>query len=96
MKSYAARVDTTQKAIVKALRKFGASVMVIQGAPGTPDLVVGYRGINYLMEVKAKDGKLKPAQIEFFETWSGRVCLVRNEEEAVAALRTPTVAWGIK
>ena len=47
---YAARKDSTEKPIVAALRAAGASVEVL----GLPlDLLVGYRGVWGILEVKA-------------------------------------------
>ena len=79
-----------QGEIVKALKKIGASVWVI----GLPvDLLVGFRGHTYLMEVK--DGpkrRLTPLQADFFENWSGStLCRVDGVE---AALRALGVAYG--
>jgi hypothetical protein len=66
---YAARVDGNQQEIVKALRDAGAYVWII----GLPvDLLVGYKGHSFLVEVK--DGprkRLTELQQEFFENWKG-------------------------
>lgn len=65
----AARVDATQEAIVSALRAAGAYVWVI----GLPvDLLVGYKGHTFLVEVKSTSKKrLTKLQADFFENWSG-------------------------
>ena len=72
------RVDANQKEIVKQLRQLGCSVAITSMVgSGFPDLVVGYKGKNYLIELK--DGT-KPAsaqaltadEIEFMETWRGQ------------------------
>ena len=65
----AARVDATQEAIVSALRAAGAYVWVI----GLPvDLLVGYKGHTFLVEVKSTSKKrLTELQDDFFENWSG-------------------------
>lgn len=65
----AARVDANQEAIVKALRDVGAYVWVI----GLPvDLLVGYRGHTFLVEVKTTAKKpLTALQASFFKTWCG-------------------------
>lgn len=47
--------DSPTAAIVAALRHIGASVEHHEGSPGSPDLVVGYRGRMWLAEVKAID-----------------------------------------
>ena len=49
----AARIDRNQPEIVDALRKRGASVALLHTAhDGIPDLLVGYKGKNFLLEVK--------------------------------------------
>lgn len=52
---YNARRDDNEIAIVAALTAAGASVTHLS-APGVPDLLVGYRGASYLLEVKAPLG----------------------------------------
>lgn len=47
----AARRDANEPVIVEALRAAGASVE-IRGESGEPDLMVGYRGVTYHLEVK--------------------------------------------
>lgn len=66
---YAARVDANQEQIVSALRAAGAYVWVI----GLPvDLLVGYKGHSFLVEVKSTSKKrLTKLQADFFENWSG-------------------------
>jgi hypothetical protein len=66
---YAARVDANQDQIVSALRAAGAYVWII----GLPvDLVVGFRGHTFLVEIKSTSKKrLTGLQADFFENWSG-------------------------
>lgn len=66
---YAARVDANQQAIVKALRDAGAFVWII----GLPvDLLVGFSGQTYLVEVKDGSKKrLTRLQEDFFASWCG-------------------------
>ena len=65
----AARIDANQTAVVSALRAAGAYVWII----GLPvDLLVGYKGHTFLVEVK--DGprkRLTALQQDFFDNWSG-------------------------
>jgi hypothetical protein len=65
----AARVDANQTAVVSALRAAGAYVWIV----GLPvDLLVGYKGHTFLVEVK--DGprkRLTALQQDFFDNWSG-------------------------
>jgi hypothetical protein len=78
------RSDVNQADIVKTLRKCGATVDII----GEPlDLLVGWRGMNYLMEVKPDaKSKLRPSQVEFFATWRGQKARVNSVSEALAVL----------
>lgn len=91
----AAKVDANQAKIVDALRKAGASVHPMHSVgDGFPDLCVGYRGLNFLMEVK--DGSKPPSarkltkdQQEFHALWGGQVAVVLSVEEAINALTKP-------
>ena len=66
---YAARVDANQTQIVSALRAAGAYVWII----GLPvDLLVGYKGHTFMVEIKDGSKKrLTKLQADFFENWSG-------------------------
>lgn len=48
----AARRDKSEPEIVAALRAAGASVEIIGDGAGRPDLMVGFRGVTYHLEVK--------------------------------------------
>jgi hypothetical protein len=58
---------------------------------GFPDIVVGYKGLNYLFEIK--DGKksksqkqLTEAQKEFHKYWCGQITVVENINEILFIL----------
>jgi hypothetical protein len=80
---YAARVDKNQEEIVSALRNAGAYVWII----GLPvDLLVGYKGHTFLVEVKDGSKKrLTKLQEVFFENWSGST--LARVDSPKAALR---------
>lgn len=88
----AAKVDDNQKEIVKALRNMGCSVQHLHSVgAGCPDLLVGYKGFNILLEVK--DGnkspsqqKLTPDQIIWHRDWRGHVDVVNSIDSAVLAV----------
>ena len=88
----AAKVDANQSEIVAAFRKAGATVTPLHAVgQGCPDLLVGFRGVNYLVEVK--DGakppsarKLTPDQVSWHDTWRGQVAVVKSAAEALALL----------
>lgn len=82
------RRDANEKEIVDALRQAGASVERLHLPV---DLMVGYRGVTYLMEVKSEIGSsLTPAELEFCATWRGHWVCVRDVEGALLAIRAIT------
>ena len=82
------RVDANQATIVAALRAVGCTVYVASGCgQGFPDLVVGYKGLTLLLEVKTLEGKLTPDQKTFFAAWRGSsIAVVRSVPDALAAI----------
>ena len=66
---HAKRVDANQDQIVVALRAAGAYVWII----GLPvDLLVGYKGYTFLVEIKrTAKSRFTPLQTDFFESWGG-------------------------
>lgn len=87
--SYSARKDETQAEIVDAIRKAGASVEVLEPARlgGLPDLLVGFRGRNVLIEAKADDGDLSIEQQVWHGCWRGeKPHVVRSAYEALIAI----------
>jgi hypothetical protein len=79
---YAARVDANQAEIVKVLREAGAYVWII----GLPvDLLVGYNGSTFLVEIKDGSKKhLTHLQRDFFEKWmGGTLCRIDGPEAAL-------------
>ena len=65
----AARVDANQEQIVSALRAAGAYVWIISLPV---DLLVGFKGHTFLVEIKSTSKKrLTGLQADFFENWSG-------------------------
>lgn len=88
----AAKVDRNQPEIVAALRDVGASVQPLHSVgKGCPDLLVGFRGANYLLEVKdgrlaPSDRKLTAAQAEWHPAWRGHATVVKSVDEALKAI----------
>lgn len=85
----AARVDANQELIVEALRVFGATVQHLHTVgQGCPDLLVGRRGVTYLLEVKMPKEELTEDQGKWIAEWRGsKVHIVRTPEEAIACLK---------
>jgi hypothetical protein len=85
----AARVDANQEAIVSALRAAGAYVWIV----GLPvDLLVGFKGHTYLVEVKTNSKKrFTNLQSDFFMNWKGgTLARVDNPESALRMLKVIT------
>ena len=77
------RTDNNQADIVKALRKVGVEVHIIDEPV---DLLCGYRGRWSVMDVKNLEGrgrKKTPAQDKFFECPKGPASIVTTPEEAI-------------
>lgn len=94
-----ARTDHNQKRIVEALRRVGATVFSLHKVgQGCPDLLVGYRGRNLLIEVKNSDQvkskrKLTPDEKQFHESWRGQVAIVETVDEALMVLNNSHVVF---
>ncbi len=87
-----AAVDKNQPVIVAMLRQVGAQVQHLHAVgQGCPDLLVGFRGANFLLEIKDGDKppsarKLTPAQHVWHTIWPGQVDVVKNIDEALKAI----------
>ena len=87
-----ARIDANHADIVATLRALGASVQSLASVgDGCPDLVVGWRGRNVLLEIK--DGAKSPSrrrltadERRWHASWSGEVAVVATVEQATAAV----------
>lgn len=90
----AAKVDANQAEIVAAFRRLGASVQCCHAVGGGfPDLVVGFRGLNALVEVK--DGSKPPSarkltsdQIDFHHCWRGEIAVVETVADVERLIRS--------
>lgn len=88
----AAKVDRNQSEIVAALRDIGATVQPLHAVgKGCPDLLVGFRGVNTLLEVKdwqnsPSQRALTPDQVEWHGGWKGQVAKVETVDAALAVI----------
>jgi len=84
------RTDANQASIMAALRQVGATVVDLSAVGrGVPDLLVGFRGQTYLLEVKNKAGRnrLTADQDVFLAWWHGvPPVIVYNESDALTAI----------
>lgn len=90
----AAKVDDNHRAICRLLAQIpGISVADTSGAgEGFPDLVIGFRGQNWLIELKdgaksASRRKLTPAQVKFQQEWTGQYAVCKDFDEVLALLQ---------
>lgn len=76
--------DANHKAIVAALNYHGCIVADLANAGGgVPDLVCGYRGVLFYVEIKTATGSLSKKQREFFDAWIEYPALVLRSADDV-------------
>lgn len=93
------KTDANHAEIMDAFRDLNYSVLDIHTiGHGSPDLLVGKFGENFLIEVK--DGTKSPSkrrkttdEEEFFASWLGNVYLIQSVEEVVEFDRTKFSGW---
>ncbi|MGI3168423.1 hypothetical protein ACRARG_04675 [Pseudooceanicola sp. C21-150M6] len=90
----AAKVDANQRELVEQLRGIGMSVQPLHSVGGgCPDLLCGWQGQNFLLEVKPEGvGVSKQRQNlrgdhqpKWHDEWRGQVAVVHNVTEALEA-----------
>lgn len=93
------RTDANQADIVAKLRAIpGVTVQVLSSVGGgCPDLLVGYRGLSLLLELKdgsrpPSERRLTPEQEEWHRTWTGHRAVVMNFEQACEAIGVKVAA----
>jgi hypothetical protein len=76
--------DANQPDIVAALESIGCSVYdASRVGGGFPDLVVGFRGLTLLLEVKTARGRLRKEQQQWIDEWRGFTRVVRSSTDAI-------------
>ena len=89
----AARVDSNQSEVTKALRKIGASVQLLHSVgKGCPDMLVGYKGGNYLLEIKDGEKKESARKLTAEQTiwhfdWKAQEAVDKSPQEAIDTIR---------
>lgn len=88
---YAAHRDKYEPEIVKAFREGGATVLYLS-IPDAPDLLVGYCGVDHLVEAKTHNAMPSEDQAKWHKAWRGRpVEVIRTAAHARKALRMWTL-----
>ena len=84
-----AKIDDNHGEIVRALREAGCTVQSLAAmGKGVPDLLVGVRGFNLLMEIKDGDKpksaqKLTKDEFEWHAKWRGSVLIIYSVDQAI-------------
>ena len=79
----AAKIDNNHKEIVNKLRQFpGISVISVAQLKNFCDICVGFKGKNYLYEIKCnKKKKLTQGELHFQFIWRGHIKTITSAEE---------------
>ncbi len=97
---YAKRRDENERAIISVLQSAGCAVQQLSDS-GVPDLLVSYRDVLYLMEVKLPlgarggtqrhrassggEGDLTAAQVKWWKAWTGATPVVVRNPDEALA-----------
>ena len=88
-----ARVDANQPAIVLGLRKYGATVLITSQLKNCFDILVGFNGVNHIMEIKDSNQppskrKLTEGEEGFKDKWQGgKYNVVKSLDEAINVIK---------
>lgn len=97
----APNLDGNHAEVVKALTGAGMRVFSLAGVgKGCPDLMVGYRGVTCLLEVKDEAKNLAKRALtadeqKFHEEWAGHVATVESPTQAIDAVVAHAKKCGI-
>jgi len=87
------RTDANHKSIIDLCRQIpNISVFSTHTiGKGFPDIVVGYKGKNYLFEIKdnkktASQKKLTPDEVKFHSSWHGQVLIIETIEDIIKCI----------
>ena len=78
------RRDANEADLIAELRAHGFSVYMMDQPL---DLLVGYAGRTYLVEIKTPEGKLTEAQREFLDGWRGDATVLRTSDDVAIFAR---------
>ena len=88
------RTDANHKELIDLIRQIPAASVFSthEIGKGFPDIVVGYKGLNYIFEIK--DGKKSPSQkkltkaeLKFHSIWTGQVNVVENLDDVLKIIK---------
>lgn len=82
MPKYSAKRDENEAELIQVYKQMGCSVHQLN-EKGIPDLLIGYRGLTDLAEVKIKSGVLTPEQQVFKTEFNGTYRIVRTVQDVI-------------
>ena len=88
------RIDANHNELVKIARDMGASVQSLAAVgKGCPDLLIGYKGRNLLVEIK--DGRKSPShryltisESAWHEGWAGEAYVILSTDQMIKLLQS--------
>jgi hypothetical protein len=78
--------DENEPEIIAAYKAVGATAEINPLGQGRPDLDVGFRDVNYKVEVKMPGAKLTADQVIWHRDWKGQKAIVTTVKEALAVI----------
>lgn len=88
------KADANQREIMKLCRQIpGVSVVTIhEVGKGIGDILLGYRKINYLIEIKnpamvKSQKKLTAAEVKFHDKWNGQIAIIESIEDILKLIK---------
>jgi hypothetical protein len=79
--------DKGQAALVRQIRKLpGVGVHGVIVSNRRVDLIVGWAGLNILLETKSKGGTLRPSQRELLEHWPGQYDVAKELDDVIRVM----------
>ncbi len=81
--SYANQRDAIEREVIDTVVRIGGTVIPLNIRDG-PDLVIGFRKVNFLIELKRPKGKLSKGQVGFHCMWRGLpIAVCRSVDEVL-------------
>lgn len=88
------RADSNQKQLMKLCRQIpGVSVVTLhEVGKGVGDILLGFRKVNYLLEIKnplmtKSRKKLTAPEEKFHEKWQGQIAVVESIEDVLKLIQ---------
>jgi len=75
--------DANQGEIVKAAKQIPGLdyIDLTEVGDDCPDTLFGYKGFNYLAEIKTEKGRMKPGQTRHKNEWPGQTAVIRSVDD---------------